>query len=360
MVEQNSPMIPPQLTPDEPVRLAALRSTNLLDSPVEERFDRITRLVARAFNVPIAVISLVDAGRQWFKSAVGTTTCETSRDVSFCGHTILSPDGFMIIPDARVDPRFHDNPFVTGSAKLVFYAGCPLTAEDGSRIGVLCINDTRPRTMTQDEIDMFRDFASLAENELRASVATSINTDILAQLAVERRRSMIDPLTRLWNREGISETLNHALNAPIKNAGIAVAVVDIDHFKSINDTHGHPIGDEVLSHVARRMLASIRSNDAIGRFGGEEFLVVISTCPDAHAASVISENLRRCIACSTFTQDKLDITVTISVGVAFAPDRTAVDAATMIRVADEALYAAKNAGRNRIHITEMSPAKSAA
>ena len=117
-------MIPPAIPPDEATRLVALRSLGILDTPPEERFDRLTRLACRAFDVPIAIISLVDGNRQWFKSRQGVDLAETAREISFCGHGIVG-DGLFLVPDAAGDERFRDTPMVTGAPHIRFYAGAP-------------------------------------------------------------------------------------------------------------------------------------------------------------------------------------------------------------------------------------------
>src|SRR5689334_6142536 len=126
--------------PNEVQRLAALHSLNILDTPAEERFDRIIRTATRLFDVPIALISLVDTNRQWFKSLLGLSVSETPRSISFCAYTILGAD-MLVIPDMLDDPRFADHPWVAGTLHIRFYAGCPLSAPDGSRVGTLCIMD---------------------------------------------------------------------------------------------------------------------------------------------------------------------------------------------------------------------------
>lgn len=128
---------------DEPARLDALRALNILDTSPEERFDRLTRLAKRLFDVPIALVSLVDVDRQWFKSCVGLDASETPRDISFCGHAIVG-DEILMIRDTLVDERFHDNPLVTGAPHIRFYAGCPLRVPNGSKIGTLCLIDADP------------------------------------------------------------------------------------------------------------------------------------------------------------------------------------------------------------------------
>jgi GAF domain-containing protein len=137
-------MIEPETPANEQVRLDSLQSLDILDSPAEERFDRLTRLAKRIFDVPIALVSIVDQNRQWFKSCVGLDVSETPRDISFCGHAILGNEVF-VVTDTAEDPRFDDNPLVVNDPFIRFYAGCPLKYTDGSMLGTLCIIDTRPR-----------------------------------------------------------------------------------------------------------------------------------------------------------------------------------------------------------------------
>lgn len=155
----------PSLPQNEIQRLQALQERGLLDTPPEERFDRITRLAQHMFGVPFALISLVDAKRQWFKSCQGLQASETGRDVSFCGHAILGADIFHVA-DARLDPRFADNPLVTGPPHIRFYAGAPLKTSRGLRIGTLCIIDDKPRQLSTRELRALRDLADCAEEQI--------------------------------------------------------------------------------------------------------------------------------------------------------------------------------------------------
>jgi len=158
----------PQIPANEGPRLHALRVRGLLDSPAEERFDRLTRLTQQLFGVKIALVSLIDADRQWFKSRQGLDVCETSRDISFCGHAILASDIFEV-PDATQDVRFADNPLVTEAPHIRFYAGAPLSSPDGFRLGTLCIIDTEPRQLAAADRRMLRDLADLVETEINFS-----------------------------------------------------------------------------------------------------------------------------------------------------------------------------------------------
>ena len=163
----------------EAARIASLRSLRILDTPPEERFDRITELAALVFAVPIALVSLVDFNRQWFKSCIGLDVSETDREVSFCSHAILSAEP-MIIEDAQADPRFADNALVTGPPGIRFYAGAPLSDPAGHRLGTLCVIDVRPRRPTAREIEILRKLARWAEKEVN-----SIGLDRTTQLLHE-------------------------------------------------------------------------------------------------------------------------------------------------------------------------------
>jgi GAF domain-containing protein len=151
--------------PDEKQRLAALQKLRILDTPPEDRFDRIGRVAAALFEVPIVLVSLVDRDRQWFKSCLGIPDTGTSRELSFCAHAILGKDT-MVVPDTLRDQRFADNPLVTGEPRIRFYAGYPLAFED-TRIGTLCLVDRRPRQFDETKVNLLRDLGRLVEQELR-------------------------------------------------------------------------------------------------------------------------------------------------------------------------------------------------
>lgn len=153
---------------DEERRLRTLQQTGLLDTEPEERFDRYTRIATALFDVPIAMVSLVDRDRQWYKSRVGTDTRETGRDRAFCAHVILGDD-VMQVPDALVDDRFADSPLVTGEPRIRFYAGAPLSLGDGSAVGTLCVIDHRARNLDEGQLRLLSDLAKLVERELQTS-----------------------------------------------------------------------------------------------------------------------------------------------------------------------------------------------
>lgn len=162
-------MIAAPLPADEQQRLAALRALLILDTPPEQRFDRIVAFAATEFDMPVVTISLVDADRQWFKSRLGLPQCETPRRASFCAHAILQA-GVFVVEDARLDARFADSPLVTGTPPMRFYAGAPLQLPDGSRVGMLCLIDTRPRQLDDCDLAILGALRDLVVEELLAGV----------------------------------------------------------------------------------------------------------------------------------------------------------------------------------------------
>lgn len=162
----------PYFPDDESRRLASLRSLLVLDTPPEERFDSLTAYAASVFKVPIALVSLVDENRQWFKSRCGLGATETGRDISFCGHAILRPE-VMVIEDALADPRFADNPLVVGDPRIRFYAGAPLRLRDGTQPGTFCLIDRKRRRLDSWELGHLQDLARVASMELEGLMAAS-------------------------------------------------------------------------------------------------------------------------------------------------------------------------------------------
>ncbi len=252
-------MLVPGKPVNEAARVQALYGLNLLDSAPEERFDRLTRLARRLFNVPIALVTLVDKDRQWFKSCVGLDATETPRDVSFCGHAILK-DELLLVPDARQDVRFHDNPLVIGDPNIRFYAGYPLTVPNGNKMGTLCLIDTRPRELDDEERALLRDLAGMAEQELMAVQMASM-----------------DELTLLSNRRGFMMLAQHALDACARMGKPATLLFfDLNDFKQINDLYGHAEGDSALKTFADVLRIAFRESDVVGRLGGDEFVALLT------------------------------------------------------------------------------------
>ena len=164
-------MIPAPIPTDDERRLQALRELLILDTPPEERFDRVVRFAADEFDMPVAMVSLVDAKRQWFKARLGLAVCQTDRASSFCGHVIVQPE-IMVVEDTHLDERFRDNPLVIGSPHLRFYAGAPLRLPAGEIVGSLCVADHRPRTLDATDLVILGSLRDLVVGELVSQEAT--------------------------------------------------------------------------------------------------------------------------------------------------------------------------------------------
>ncbi len=315
-------------------RLDALHQYDIMDTPPEESFDRITRIAQAIMHAPVAMISFVDRDRQWFKSRQGTDTCESPRDISFCAHTIQKDEPLVVL-DALQDPRFRDSPLVTGPNGVRSYIGVPLRNAAGHRVGALCVNDVNPQNVTQEQLDRLQDLARLVVDELEL-----------------RKLAAIDYLTgAATSRVFISQGKIAFNNARRQGRDLSCVVLDLDHFKSINDTYGHAAGDRVLMEVGTLCKSLIRSSDTFGRLGGEEFGILLPETP-AEPASKVAEAIRKSIDLLIVHHLGHDIRPTASCGVASLAMQDRSFASILAR-ADTALYEAKGGGRNKV-VTEAA------
>lgn len=350
-----------ELPANETQRLAALRRYDILDTGAEQAYDDLTLLAAHIAGMPIALITLVDEHRQWFKSKIGLDAPETPRDVAFCAHAILEPETTMVVPDAKRDARFADNPLVTGAPGIRFYAGTPLLTPDRQALGTLCVIDSKPREMDAGRITALEALSRqvVAQLELRRHAVAlrreAANRDVyLAQLESYQRQleqdnlelqraSLTDALTRVGNRAALDQRLDEEIaRAQRHRTELSLLLADVDHFKEYNDTWGHPAGDAVLQELARVLRTRARASDFVARYGGEEFAVVLTTT-GRDSALKVAELLRAAVQQAAFPNRA----VTISAGVATL-DKRITDRTALLDAADEALYAAKRGGRNRV------------
>lgn len=311
----------------ERLRLEALQRYDILDTPAEQSFDRVTNLARKLFRMPIALVTLIDGHRQWFKSRQGLSSEETPRSSAICAVAIQSHEP-LIVEDVRKDPRFADGPYVEEEPFVRFYAGAPLVTPDGHALGTLCVLDHKPRRFGPRQTEVLRQLAGVVMDEIELRVAA--NTDALTG-ALSRRA---------FRAEG--ERASHL--AARHGHDISLAAIDLDHFKRVNDTYGHPAGDAVLSRCVDICLAQLRKSDFIGRLGGEEFAVLLPYS-GPRAAYEVAERLRASISAETFEAGGRVFSVTASIGVVGRSAATP-RLEDMIREADAALYEAKARGRN--------------
>jgi diguanylate cyclase (GGDEF)-like protein len=349
----------PATPENEDERLRVLQRYRILDTQPEAGFDDLLTIAAAVCGMPMGSVTLVDADRQWFKARIGLDAQETPRDTSFCAHAILDPHETTIVPDARLDPRFRDNPHVTGADGIRFYAGAPLLSSEGLPMGVLCVMDQTPRQLQpyqRDALDaLSRQLSALLElrrvsHELNLQLQDRawyeqqlqhFNRELQLQNADLSEQARVDPLTGLANRRELGAALEAALReAREESSPLCLALLDIDHFKDINDTYGHAAGDEVLVQVAGSLRGNRTGLGTIARHGGEEFAWLLPRTALAQAQAHC-EALRETVAYASQS-----LPVTISIGLAQATPEDTVS--SLMQRADQALYTAKRTGRDRV------------
>lgn len=338
-----------------PKRLAAVRETDLLDSPSEESFDRLTRLAAKLTGVPASFIALLDTDRDFYKSAfcVGAPP-NAPREVrgrTFCQHALAAGET-LVIADATQSPVFSEVPTVK-SLGVRAYAGIPIKSAEGDVLGTLCAVDFEPKQWMPWQIEVLVELAHSAEREilLRRALrdAEAANQQLLAQLrrVDELNRALnelaqTDALTGLSNKRAFDHRLEAELASVVRrHAPLSLLMVDIDHFKRINDSLGHHMGDKILVAVTEVLSRCARITDMVARVGGEEFAVILPDT-DSPSAQEVAERMRAAVAESHW----LEQPTTVSIGAAtLQPEE---DAVSLYTRADTALYEAKKTGRNRV------------
>jgi diguanylate cyclase (GGDEF)-like protein len=328
-LEPGSPPMKEDRLDDEAGRLAALQRYEILDTGEEEPFRRVVELVQAILGVPMAAVSLIDADRQWLKASVGPLAKETPRDVAFCNETIKQL-GPLAVSDTHADGRFSGNPAVIGEPHVRSYLGVPLTSADGYNVGTLCAIDNEPRPFDSQQAEIMTKLAAIVVEQLE-----------LRQLA--RQDSMTGALSR---RGFFAEVEREFLRASRYDRPSALVVIDVDHFKAINDRYGHPAGDAVLISIANACMANMRRSDVFGRIGGEEFALLLPET-DAGEAAEAAERIRRTVEATIVESGSAEVRATISLGIAPIPP-AAEGVAAWFSEADIALYEAKHFGRNRV------------
>ena len=353
----------PQLN-DEKKRLASLRKLQILDPPAEPAYDDLAQLAAFVCEVPIALITLLDEDRQWFKARIGLTLRETPRSVSFCGHAIHN-DGLFIVQDTHKDERFRQSPVVTGDPHIRFYAGMPVSDPDGLPVGTICVLDRNPRTLSPQQEVTLRVLARqveaqfrirqqimdlqesrarhaqaelrLRENELRLKAANGklqelARTDSLT--GIQNRRAFDDALRRAWK---LSSRIQRSLS---------LLMIDVDRFKTINDELGHEAGDHVMQIISQTFIENIRFTDQVFRYGGDEFTVLLPAT-DMDTGLQLAKKLNQAVAKQQFHDHPLSVSIGLAAAMA---DQAGKQECPLISAADAALYRAKQAGRNRVEV----------
>ena len=327
-------------------RKAAIRQYSVLDTEKEAGFDEIVVLAAIALASPFAGISFIDEDRQWFKAELGLGVRQTPLSLSFCAHAVAHQD-LLSIRDATKDVRFATNPLVTGEPKIRFYAGVPILAADGTPIAALCVLDTlpRPEGVTEEQRTALKILASQVQTqlELRRAIVER-DTRAAEQLALSeelRRVAEQDGLTGLANRVTFNTALAEALsNKSGSSSRAALMLVDVDHFKQVNDSLGHDAGDALLRAFAARLRSTLRAGDMVARLGGDEFGVILRGVGTGERLDALVTSMSARLS-EPIEHEGRVIDCGASIGIAAYPDHAStVDA--LVKCSDLALAAAKS------------------
>ena len=356
--------IPGQMNDREAARQAALDAYAIVDSGPEQAFDDIVRLAVTLCGVSAASISLIDRDRVWFKAQIGVDQSQVPRELSLCNHAIDQPGRTLVIDDLDIDPIPAAKRRRLDGKPPRFYAGAPLLSPGGHPLGTLSVADVVPRHLTAAQVEGLELLARQTQHllELRRLMLEQgqlLSAREAAALRAEQARAELqmrheelqqtasrDPLTGLLNRAAMEVLLAETLTRDAsERPPYTLLLLDIDHFKQVNDLHGHLAGDQALRAVADAVTESIRKSDIAVRFGGEEIVVYLpGTALDG--ASEVAHRIRERIS-----QAPLPFPITVSAGIAAGDPRRDRPEQTFER-ADQALYRAKQGGRNRVVIDD--------
>jgi diguanylate cyclase (GGDEF)-like protein len=317
--------------------------------------DQIVRTAAQVFSVPMVVVSLNERYRNWYRSVYGVQTPVLERLLSFCAQANLSDLPFAV-SDVRVDVHFASDPVVEGPPHVVFFAGAPLRDPDGKRFGSLCLVDSRPHEFSDEKLRLLESFAGIVSQDICVRSAARYAVRDLIEAEHDKcglfDMAMTDPLTKALNRRAFYRFAEReVMRAGRHGKPVSAMLFDIDHFKQVNDVHGHGVGDEVLTRLVECVTRSVRDEDLLGRLGGEEFAMVLPETEPLRAV-ILANRIRESVSEMNFAGKTGPFRITISIGIS-EPGFADLDILPALERADSALYQAKRKGRNRVELAPL-------
>ena len=313
--------------PNETERLASLKASGLLDTGPAERFDRLTRLAKHLFDVPVALLSLVDENRLWLKACDGLDAAhrEMPRETSFCTHTLLQ-DSPLIVPDTHDDTRFQTIPLVANAPHIRFYIGYPVRLPDGGQAGAFCLMDTEPRELTPQQISLLGDFAAIVEDEFALLNAATH-----------------DELTGLLNTRGFHSLAAYALSAHRRRGEfMTLGFITLDNYQDIVAGAGQEAGDNALRDLTRVLKGAFRDSDLLARLDHNQFVILFADT-DEKGAWIAMQYLAERVE-EFNSRARRDGSLTVSWGVA-QHDEANGSLEQLIKTADKRAYSAKPLGK---------------
>lgn len=313
---------------------------------------QIAQTAAMSLGVSTVLAVLNGRYRTWYRSEYGIDPRTADLLQAFCSQANLADKAFAV-SDVRADSYFASDPAVTGGPNIVFFAGAPLRDPDGKRFGTLCLIDQKPHELEGDRLQLLQSFAGVISQDICVRSAARYAVRDLIEAEHDKcdlfDQAMTDPLTGALNRRAFFRFAEReVLRASRHGKPLTTVMLDIDHFKRVNDVYGHGVGDEVIVRLAACVTANIRDEDLFGRLGGEEFALVLPETEPLRAA-ILANRLRDAISAIVFAGKSSPFSVTISAGIS-EPTYADLDILPALERADAALYRAKQNGRNRVEL----------
>lgn len=335
---------------NEQDQLASMRRMLSIGGPSSEDYVRTLRMARQLLQLPIAYVSIISEHCQCLAAVSGLPMAELPRKYSLC-HRAVALGQLFACGDTQSDPDFQGNPMVTQAPFVRSFAAMPVRSAEGQYIGALCVADCAARQWRPEELEALSDLAFGLETVIALRFLAGSHGQALEQVGQLARVAHTDALTQLLNRRGISEMAHHAYTrCHLEGGGFAVAIIDLDHFKQVNDNYGHDAGDAALVVAAERLRQAVRGGDLVGRWGGEEFLMLLPSARQDELAG-IGQRLVQALRGPVLYQDQ-QFALSASVGLAWSSGKQQVFALdALVKLADQALYLAKHNGRDRAEIS---------
>ena len=342
-----------QHSPSEKLRQLKLDCLRILDTGAEPMFDDITRLASQTFGMPIALISLIDKDRQWFKSRVGLKVAQISREVAFCDRAIRNASEVFVVEDAHADPAFRANPLVTGDPHIRFYAGAPMVTSGGAALGTVCVIDSKPRSFSAVEMEQLRLFSRLAITQIELRRASSellrtghelaeSNRMLVERIEKAEKQSLIDPVTGAYNRRYFDTSLlTHLLRVRSHGGDVSLLLCELDNFKLVNEVYGQDAADRLLRLSSSVMRSMLRAEYELLRISDEGFAIIAPGAADVDAI-MLAERITQRIRETRFSHGRLSMSAGLASFDAARPDRD------LHRLAEQGLRIAKTEGQDRV------------
>lgn len=328
----------------EAARLADLQDLDILDSAPEDEFDDLVATASRIAGTPIALMTLVDKDRQWFKARRGLEVRETPRDIAFCSRAIEHPSEPLIVKDARVDPRFADNPLVTDDPNVAFYAGVPIVTADGHALGTICVIDREAGDLNEDQVEALKGISRQAAALLELRRQTRKLSSVLdKERAAGGTSPLHDPLTGLPNRGA----LEAEIDSLEPTEPVSLLLVDVLRFSEVNAVLGREGGDQVLRFVAHLLADHLSTKHTLARVDGTSFAVLVPGM-GAVGAETLARDLSTVLS-QPIELDGLDpVRINIAIGTSTGGADSPILAVGLLESAEQATGQAKRTGAGAV------------